>query len=213
MSEKEEVAISRSPRRVNYDYNSWIEKVETTTKNEPWVLYYFAGFLDGEGYVGISHQSRQYYLIMNIVNTNKDVIEFLVKKLGGKMRYYERPPPQKDVYLWYPSWGYHAYYLLSMLKDYLVVKKPQAYLAIKFYEYKENPVIPKSYSKVEKRYYYYGMLETFYKMMRALNKKGKSDTEVDLDLVFRCKIRPGQNFLCFKQNQPIVGKKYLRGNG
>jgi hypothetical protein len=94
-------------------------------------LYYIAGFLDGEGSICIVKSKGQYYLQIDIVNTNSEVIDFVFKtlKLGGI--YENRRQKRKVLYRWVAK-SKIAEKALRLLLPYLKVKKEQAEIGLEF---------------------------------------------------------------------------------
>lgn len=101
---------------------------------------YIAGFLDGEGYIGISVHRRKdwkrpYYTTqINIYNTDIFVLQSMVENAGVGTIYLghrKERPHHKVIYVWRTT-GIKAIELLKELLPYLRVKKEQAELAIRF---------------------------------------------------------------------------------
>lgn len=104
---------------------------------------YFAGILDGEGNFVIARDRklRQGYLKpkyepgITVVNTSKVLMDWLVENIGGSYckRKNNDTANHKDTY----SWKIGPKSFLSELKQvipFLVIKKHQAELIVKFYE-------------------------------------------------------------------------------
>lgn len=106
-------------------------------------LEYIAGFFDGEGYIQIakakdkSHRGPRYFLHTSICNTYKTVLDECQTVTGGVVRYYKNSFSRSN------GCGYHyrldmtqtiAYSFLKSVLPYLVVKKEQAEIAIRFKE-------------------------------------------------------------------------------
>jgi LAGLIDADG endonuclease len=106
-------------------------------------LEYIAGFFDGEGFISIqkashkSHSGSRYWLIASITNIHKGVMEEIQKVVGGKILFYNNNYTQNK------GCGYHhrltlyskqAYVFIQTVLPYLVVKKEQALIAIKYQE-------------------------------------------------------------------------------
>jgi len=101
---------------------------------------YIAGFLDGEGSIGI-HRDRQrnkyggfrYKLVVTLTNTNRKVLELIQNKIGGKI--YElssnRKTTQKPRYVLQLR-RKEAEETLKKLLPFLIVKKQQALLALEY---------------------------------------------------------------------------------
>lgn len=103
-----------------------------------WMLGYIAGFFDGEGSVTIPMSSFKWRssacLSISMVNTNLEILELISGTIGGNIG----PPHlmggnRKPIYSirWF-SWD--AAMVLDMLYPYLVVKRRQAEIGIKYQE-------------------------------------------------------------------------------
>jgi hypothetical protein len=141
---------------------------------------YLAGIIDGEGCIGInilpSHSGtvKRLQLRVLVANTNYQLISWLCETTGigyvfKKIR--KNNPKAKDGYEWIVN-SLKALWLLHQVKDYLVIKKEQASVAIEF----QNTIDPCRHGIfvpqeiVERRY-------ELKKLMNELNKKGVSITE------------------------------------
>ena len=105
------------------------------------ILSYIAGIFDGEGCVRIAKMAPTKYgtvniiyeLQLNIVNTNKDIIEFLYKTIGcGHISKIDRSKENKKIIYRYSISNKKASQLLDLLLKYLIIKKKQAKIAINF---------------------------------------------------------------------------------
>lgn len=98
-------------------------------------LYYFAGFFDGEGSIGIMNSrvrlnwSPEYRLQISIGQNDGGTMDWIIENFGGHLHKVKRD----NSYIWLTS-NKHAYKLLKIILPYLKYKKPQAELAIQFYE-------------------------------------------------------------------------------
>lgn len=105
---------------------------------------YLAGFIDGEGSIGIYpdyRHSYNYRLVLVIVNTNKEVLEWITettKELNcfqaiKTTKDYPswQKPRWKDVYsIWFGSGATQR--ILKKVFPYLIVKKEHAKIALKY---------------------------------------------------------------------------------
>jgi len=105
-------------------------------------LAYLAGFIDGEGCIGIHHRGkakgRKPTVRVSITNTNKDILIWCQNfiGLGGTLKVHDknRNSNWKTAYrLEYDCKKAEA--LLKMIVPYLRVKKEQALLAIEYRKY------------------------------------------------------------------------------
>lgn len=99
-------------------------------------LAYTAGIIDGEGCIGIYKEGRKgrwiyYVLAVNVGNTNPQLIEYLYSNFGGQSWKSPRLPPRKTAYCWRLQ-AKSAGEFLKLIFPYLLLKKPQAELALKF---------------------------------------------------------------------------------
>lgn len=118
-------------------------------------LNYFAGFFDGEGSICIlKRQTRrtswnpEYRLQIAIGQNDGATLDWIMSLFGGHLHKVKRD----GSYYWLTS-NRHAYDVLRQIVKYLKYKKPQAELAIKFYEdsflIRKNPTPPEVLQKRE----------------------------------------------------------------
>lgn len=93
---------------------------------------YFAGFFDGEGYVGcICIKVGEYYsLKVTVTNNNRDILELYRCEFGGSIKH---PSENGSKCAW--TWYVHGKNLVAFLKaiqPYVIVKKPQVDIALTF---------------------------------------------------------------------------------
>lgn len=104
-----------------YGYPSTVKRRKTNiyTSLSSEDLAYLAGIVDGEGHVysggGIL-----------IVNTDKNLMDWLVKKLGGIYHIKKAVPGYKRSY-YYRTNTYRGRELLSLIKPYLIIKANNIY--------------------------------------------------------------------------------------
>ena len=143
-------------------------------QREAVLLSYLAGIMDGEGTIRIGASNppekhpdwnTKYYASISIGMTDKRIIEMFVKKFGTKLRQ-ECVPNRKIVYRWGTSGNEAVPKILRELLPYLIVKKQQAELVIKFCEtrkvtgFRRNQKLP--IKELLRR-------EEFYKKVKKLN--------------------------------------------
>lgn len=95
---------------------------------------YMAGFFDGEGYIGLLKRIRkgkyvEYFLQMSIGQKDGAVMDWVVEHYGGHLHVVKRD----NSYYWIAS-NRAAYLILKRITPFLKYKKPQAELAISFFE-------------------------------------------------------------------------------
>jgi hypothetical protein len=95
---------------------------------------YMAGFFDGEGYIGLLKRLRkgkytEYFLQMAIGQKDGAVMDWVKGCYGGHIHKVKRD----GSYFWIAS-NKSAYEILKRITPYLKYKKPQAILALEFFE-------------------------------------------------------------------------------
>jgi len=102
------------------------------------ILHYMAALIDGEGSILIEVQSprenRKYYyygLRLIIINTNKDLMDWLVKHFGGKILARKKIIGRKLCYRW-SKCSRQAAEIIEACQPYLIVKKNHAQVFIEF---------------------------------------------------------------------------------
>lgn len=127
---------------------------------------YIAGFLDGEGYIGVEKHEDHFLTRVTISNTHKGVIEKIREITGiGTIAVRKEDYRYKTCYVWRLHKQIDMLEFLETIKDFLIVKKEQAELMIKLLKLKKNR---SKYSKPTKE-----ELEIAEKL-RELNKRGLS---------------------------------------
>jgi hypothetical protein len=145
---------------------------------------YLAGIIDGEGYLGITKQSRKdrpsisYREILQVANTYKDLVDFLKNEIGGSVYIIKRPQDKdywKVQYVWHCSQS-EIEFILKKTMPYLIVKKGQAKLLLEFIKYKKSfkrkslgqglGSSPLSLEEINFR-------ENIWLKVKSLNKKGR----------------------------------------
>ena len=134
-------------------------------------LSYFAGILDGEGCVTISyHQKRNTHRMrLLVVNTNKDVIDWLSNNFGGHVyeikRHSQRNPKWKKRFEWHfvPSREYQ--WVLKGILPFLIIKKRQVEIALAF-----MATIGKSKYRLSPEQF--NLRESLHQELKKLNSRG-----------------------------------------
>jgi hypothetical protein len=127
---------------------------------------YIAGILDGEGNVGVLHAHGPQWISarVQITNTDERLIKWLQEKLGGVTRVTNRQTSkQKTAYALIIEDMRDVKYFLNTIKSYLIVKKEQAELLLKFVDSRIKGWRNKSYSKEEME---------MWKKLGELNRRG-----------------------------------------
>jgi hypothetical protein len=104
------------------------------TQDEMLTLSYLAGFLDGEGCISILKRVKgkwnaSYFIQIVIGQKDGQTLDWIQKKFGGRVYIVKRD----CSYTWNLT-NKKAYEFIKILTPFLKYKKPQAELAIKFYE-------------------------------------------------------------------------------
>lgn len=101
-------------------------------------LSYMAGIFDGEGSVNIEvlspRENRKYHyynLRIIVINTNLDLMNWIVSNFGGKYSLRKRIPGRKTCYRW-AKCSREAAYIIEQCLPYLIIKKPHALIFIEF---------------------------------------------------------------------------------
>lgn len=141
-----------------------------TTDKEKLNIYYIAGFIDGEGCISITKTKKRmaggsprYFPYLAISNTNLYILEMLKEKypIGRKIREVLRKEGNRQCYS--VRWdGNELRRFLEDIEPYLIEKKKQAQLVLKFMEtlrckHEHRKKIPKEVE--EKREWYYQYLK------------------------------------------------------
>jgi len=128
---------------------------------------YLAGIIDGEGCIRITTHSRpkRHLMVVDIANTKPDFINLIRLYYGG---YYTekidpRPNRQKNYRITLSSVA--AKEFLEDILDYLVIKRPQAELALKFQK-------TMGYKKGQMPKCVFEERENYKNLMHGLNIKG-----------------------------------------
>lgn len=101
-----------------------------------WLLGYIAGFVDGEGSIGLKKIGVEGYYgaHVKVVNTNRNILDALmdVTCIGKVSLCGKATEKHKSSYIWRVHSVVDIYCLLLSIEPYLYIKKPQAKLAIDF---------------------------------------------------------------------------------
>ena len=105
-------------------------------------LDYIAGFVDGEGCITLTKRIKrrkngrdyvEYQPVMVVSNTNKQILEEIKRQISGSIVTHNTKALHKKSYALRLA-NRQCYKAMNALKDYLIVKKPQALLILKFKE-------------------------------------------------------------------------------
>jgi len=124
---------------------------------------YITGLIDGEGSIYISlrahpNGNRIYCFYVSVVNTYKEIIEYLKNKLNGSIQYRKaRDIKNKDLWRWAIG-GVGTIKIIEALFPYFIIKKEQAKIILQFHK--------EQFSSSKRKF-------ELWQKMRFLNKKGK----------------------------------------
>lgn len=154
---------------------------------------YLAGFIDGEGYLGIikdinSRHFRRtpfYKAVIKVANTNKEIIYWLKDSYGGVLHERKMKEGQKDAYCWTIE-GDNLVPFLSKIQPYLRLKREQAEILQRL----RKTFVPSSYVHISRIARNGGRFlskttkidvlierENLYQKIRELNKRGTVQAE------------------------------------
>lgn len=136
-------------------------------------LIYVAGFVDGEAWIGCHRKDEMTFgAVMNVANTNIEIIEYLHKLFGvGSIQYVTNRKSKNKDYAYWCVTGKNCRDILLQLKPYLKIKKLQAELCISLAESINQGCIHTPPEEIKRRF-------TIYLYLQKLNKRGKPITEV-----------------------------------
>jgi len=102
---------------------------------------YTAGFFDGEGCIlirpnGAPPRPHTFQLVVQIGNTNIEVLEFVASVYGGAVHAF-KPTKDKQLYQWIAT-GHVAAEFLDSILPHLIVKEAQAKIALQFPFWKQG---------------------------------------------------------------------------
>ena len=121
---------------------------------------YIAGFMDGEGYVGVSKGKRDSYgLVVTITNTNFDLLKLYETKFGGKIRLIKKEEEHYKVKYHWDIANHNALSFLKLIQPFTIVKRKQIDLAIEFQEWHNQIKIIKTPEQKKKAEWYYNILK------------------------------------------------------
>lgn len=134
-------------------------------------LAYFAGIMDGEGNIRIRHSysvkdGQKWQIVIGVCNTNRKLIDWIVKNFGGRVYSRTRRINWKKSYEWELSCR-KATIVLQLIEPYLLLKREQARLCI---DMQNRLVVGKGKLSEEELILRSNML----KMIKSLNQKGVS---------------------------------------
>lgn len=96
-------------------------------------LEYLAGFFDGEGYIGVVHESvnKRYALRVTVFNNDPAGPAMFVEVFGGKVQQRKQNGQRIESWFWLLH-GRFAKKFIEVIEPHLVLKKAEAQLALQF---------------------------------------------------------------------------------
>ena len=140
-------------------------------------LAYIAGFIDGEGCIGLSSRrkgSKRHYIYLRVANTNRKVLDYMKKyfQVGSiQVANTTWKRPNNKVAYYYQVVCRKAVTILKLLIPFLKLKQKQAKLAIKF----QSKIAYLGYYNKNSKLFNWQY--QFYKKMRSLNKRGTNNVK------------------------------------
>jgi hypothetical protein len=140
---------------------------------------YLAGFMDGEGYLGIMKMKNpsgyHYAPAIKIAQTSEPLLKELALKLGGHIGYrVHKHPNQSPSWTWDNKTWVQVEKVLDYVYPYLIIKRPQADILKEFLSTKtENNGSRGMSDKTRKR------REELYRAIRVLNHRGVPPAETE----------------------------------
>ena len=138
-------------------------------------LDYIAGFVDGEGCITLTKRPKkrkngavhvEYQPVLVIANTNKAVLEEIRKVISGSIVTRPNQGNRKRTYALRLG-NRQCYKAMADLKDYLLIKRPQALLILRVKEMKSSL----GYEVMQRRDTM-ARLDTMLAKFRGLNRRG-----------------------------------------
>jgi hypothetical protein len=116
--------------------------VKFNTNHEIWQIAYLAGLIDGEGclYIGNVKQGKygnglQWHSMLKITSCDEELIIWLENTFGGskdsRYRWTSKKTFTRPVYNWQAT-GAMLDYLLPLVKPYLIIKKKQCDVMMRY---------------------------------------------------------------------------------
>lgn len=93
------------------------------------IIGYVAGLLDGEGNLQLKEDHGSITCKLSIYNTSKEVIDWLVETIGGKVRIRDQEG-WKRCYIWTLYRAQDIYVLLKVLQPYLIIKREKCQILL-----------------------------------------------------------------------------------
>ena len=110
---------------------------------------YCGGFFDGEGCVSIHRRkSGGIQIVISAYQTLEAPLQLFKRRFGGKIIANKKRPRRKQSWTWY-AYGKDAFYSLSRMLPWLIVKRKKAKLALAILKY--QPIKGEATSRYQMR--------------------------------------------------------------
>ena len=146
-------------------------------------IIYLAGIVDGEGWIGFNKNLRKgqkesklrYWFSLVIVNTNKDLMDWIQSNFGGSVHKRKAHSENwKQAYDWRIVCT-QAINLIELIKPYLIIKKNQAEIAVSY-----KRLLDMRVNTYNGKYAFSRKLrEDIYQSIKILNTKGPKSVETN----------------------------------
>jgi len=154
------------------------EKNDSASKLNKLDNAYWAGFIDGEGAIGLTKKKNPkhtlgfaYVPYVSVTNTNEAILKELRKKFGGRIHMHNTEasgyPNSKQLFIWYIDSGSMVRFLLS-INSHLKLKRRQAEIILDYLEKRSH------YYKSYVPDVFWRIAEDAYQRLKTLNKRGKA---------------------------------------
>jgi hypothetical protein len=135
-------------------------------------LAYTAGIVDGEGSVALTRWKNSFLPFVQVTNTDRRIIDWLQERFGGSVYIFTRNSPIHKPRFNLRWVGKHSTALLIVLLPYLVLKRQQAELCLRYYSegrnfHDGNNRLPE---------FEYERRKQLHAALKALNKRGLTDS-------------------------------------
>lgn len=143
---------------------------------------YWAGIVDGEGYIGIypimgrwkDKIYKHYRAVIKVASTDQQIITDIQKAFGGHITFRKGTDNHKDSWQWAIAHKKNVRQMLNLIYPYLRIKKKQADIMFKYIDIKWQEIRP-SFSQY--RQDKYNLMVKLYEELKKLNHRGKSPAE------------------------------------
>jgi hypothetical protein len=153
---------------------------EPQITNDHDVIVYTAGLFDGEGSIIVrllrkpgKDIARFHNLSLSITSTDRPVIDWLQANFGGRVGAHHGNERQRDAWKW-QLLSRHAEAFLQAVRPYLIIKRPQADLAL---ELRETMGLPGGAPSITPQLF--AERERIRQAIKALNRRGRDPEPIE----------------------------------